>query len=91
MKINNLNLNRIKQMKSEVQPAQATARPSKVSQDQVSISEEARFLSEVRESAGTMEDVRADKVEQARADIANGTLGTEEDYRRAVEALMMEL
>ena len=48
-------------------------------------------LSELREAAGSMEDVRADKIEAAKADIANGTLGTEEDYRRAVDALMMEL
>lgn len=91
MKINNLTLNRVKQLKSEVRPTQAASRPAKVSLDQVTISDEARFLSELRESAGSMDDVRTDMVEAARADIANGTLGTEEDYRRAIDAMLMEL
>jgi anti-sigma28 factor (negative regulator of flagellin synthesis) len=91
MKINNLNLGRISQTKGEIKPTSRVQRTQQVTQDQVSISEEARFLSELREAAGSMGEIRANMVEEASQDIAEGRLGTEEDYRRAIDAMMMEL
>jgi len=91
MKISNLNISRVKQTKAEVRPLQKASRVQPSGQDQVSISEEAKYLAGIRDAAGSQEDIRADMVEQARQDIAEGRLGTEEDYRRAVDALMMEL
>ena len=36
-------------------------------------------------------EVRSDLVQQAKQDIANGQLGTIDDYERAISALLMEL
>lgn len=91
MKISNLNINRVKSLKSDVQPAQKATAGRKSTQDLVSISEDARFLSDLREAATRLEEIRPDVVEQARADIEQGLLGTDEDYDRAIEALLMEL
>lgn len=51
------------------------------------------FLSQLQEAtrAAPFGEVRADKVAQARADIAAGRLGTEADYDAAVRGLLMDL
>jgi hypothetical protein len=91
MKINNLNINRVKAISSQVYATKRTQAPKAVTQDQVSISGKARFLSELREASGSMTDIRTDVVDKARHDVASGLLGTEADYDSAIEALLMEL
>jgi len=59
--------------------------------DQVSLSGTAQFLSSLRASAKDMPEVRNEIIDAARADIEAGRLGTEEDYERAVDALLMGL
>ena len=45
----------------------------------------------MREAAQNAPEVRSDLVQQAKQDIANGQLGTIDDYERAISALLMEL
>lgn len=94
MKINSLNngLSKVARPDDKVQPVRKADRPTQASnEDRVSISDEARFLAELRDAATEMKPIRQDVVEQARADIEAGRLGTEEDMSRAIEALLMEL
>ncbi len=55
--------------------------------------ERSAFLSQLQEAtrAEPFGEVRADKVAQARADMAAGRLGTEADYEAAVRGLLMDL
>ena len=96
MKINNLNNGNLSSIsradQGRVQPAGKVARAAPVSgEDRVTISDEARFLAELRDAAGGMDNIRPEVVEAARADMEAGRIGTEEDYKRAIEALLMEL
>ena len=59
--------------------------------DQVSLSGPAQFLSSLRAAAKDMPEVRNEIIDAARADIEAGRMGTEEDYERAVDALLMGL
>jgi hypothetical protein len=45
----------------------------------------------MREAVQNTPEVRSDMVQQAKQDMANGQLGTIDDYERAISALMMEL
>ncbi len=54
----------------------------------VSRSELLQFIQDLKEDAGRMPPVRADLVEQAKADIASGALGSDEDLDAAVNALL---
>ena len=62
-----------------------------VGEDRVVLSEDARFVSDLQDAFGDLEGVRLDVVEQARADLRSGQLGSEDDYQRTIDALMMEL
>ena len=67
-------------------PAAATsAGPS------VQLSSEASFAQSMREAVQNAPEVRSDMVQQAKQDMANGQLGTIDDYERAISALLMEL
>ncbi|MEC8380779.1 MAG: flagellar biosynthesis anti-sigma factor FlgM [Myxococcota bacterium] len=57
----------------------------------VQLSSEASFAQAMREAAQNAPEVRSDLVQQAKQDIANGQLGTIDDYERAISALLMEL
>lgn len=57
---------------------------------QLSVSDGARFLSEIRESARA-ETVRPEKVEEAKAAIADGSLLSDENIERAIDALLADL
>jgi hypothetical protein len=45
----------------------------------------------MREAVQNAPEVRSDMVQQAKQDMANGQLGTIDDYERAISALLMEL
>jgi hypothetical protein len=76
---------------SEVRAPQRTTAVSSVGQDRVSLSSDATFLSNIQDAMSQLEDVRPGIVEQTRADLAAGRVGTEEDLQRAIDALLMEL
>lgn len=96
MKINTLNSNGISSVKRapggpEARTSVRESSRASSGADRVTISDEARFLQELRDAAGGLGDIRPDVVEAARADLEAGRIGTEEDYQRAIEALFMEL
>ncbi|HWA97033.1 MAG TPA: flagellar biosynthesis anti-sigma factor FlgM [Pirellulales bacterium] len=55
--------------------------------DQVDISSEAQYLEQINQ----MPDIRSDRVEQLRAEIANGTYETAERLDAALERLLDEI
>ena len=57
----------------------------------VQLSEDSALIQTFREAAKGQEPARAALVEQAKSDIANGLLGTEEDMEQAINALLQEL
>ena len=61
------------------------------SSDGVSISEQTSFIQALRVAAKGQEPLRSELIEQARIDIANGTLGSKEDYEQTINALLREL
>ena len=60
--------------------------------EEVELSESASFVQNLRTTAETMnpEEVRSDVVEQSKADIRDGKLGTQEDYDQSITAFLME-
>ncbi|MEL6344830.1 MAG: flagellar biosynthesis anti-sigma factor FlgM [Myxococcota bacterium] len=92
MQINSLKngLPQVNRPDGEARPAQKPERAAPTAGDRVSISEEARFLQELRDAANGMGEVREDVIQQAREDIEAGRIGNEEDMRRAIDALLME-
>ena len=57
----------------------------------VQLSEDSALIQTFREAAKGQEPARAALVEQAKSDIANGLLGTEEEMEQAINALLQEL
>ena len=57
----------------------------------VQLSEDSALIQTFREAAKGQEPARAELVEQAKSDLANGLLGTEEDMEQAINALLQEL
>ena len=62
-----------------------------VSSDGVSISEDMSLIQALRNAAKGEEPIRSELIEQARRDIADGKLGTKEDYEQVITALLQEL
>lgn len=96
MKINPLNSSGISSLKRTSDAvasrgAKEGGRTPPGGEDRVTLSDEARFLQELRELGGGLGTTRPEVVEAARADLEAGRIGTEEDYERAIEALFMEL
>lgn len=67
-------------------PASPAASPSSI-QDEVQISDAGRMIDRVRE----MPEIRQDRVNQIRAQIANGTYETPEKLQIALERLLGEI
>ena len=65
--------------------------PQNEKSDGVSLSVEGAFIQTLRQAAKGEEPLRSDLIEQAKQDLANGLLGTEEDFEQAVNALLQEL
>ena len=64
------------------------------SKGSISLSASAGFIQELRESVSpqsTSEEIRSDAVATAKKDIEEGTLGSHEDMKQAVTALLIEL
>ncbi|MEC7986830.1 MAG: hypothetical protein VX278_16800 [Myxococcota bacterium] len=80
----------IKTGKKRSAASAASAQPSASSQ--VQLSETASFVQELKEAAEQLspEAIRPEVIEQARRDIKEGKLGSEEDYEQAVNALLSE-
>ena len=57
----------------------------------VHLSDDSALIQAFREAAQGQEPARAELIEQAKADIANGLLGTEEDMQQAITALLQGL
>ena len=57
----------------------------------VQLSEDSALIQTFREAAKGQEPARAELVEQAKSDLANGLLGTDEDMEQAINALLQEL
>ena len=64
---------------------------SSAPKDGVSLSEDGSFIQLLRQAAEGKEPLRADLVEEAKQDLANGLLGTKEDYEQTINALFQEL
>jgi len=63
----------------------------KTPSDQVRLSDTARFIQGLRDSADSTPDVREDAVATARADLAAGRLGGEQDVEAALDGLLAGL
>ena len=64
------------------------------SKGSISLSASAGFIQELRESISpqsTSDEVRTDAVASAKKDIEEGTLGSEDDMKQAITALLIEL
>jgi flagellar biosynthesis anti-sigma factor FlgM len=57
----------------------------------VELSDTARFIREIRDQLADLPETRTDLVEQAKADIANGTLDTDHELEVAVDAFLASL
>ncbi len=57
----------------------------------VELSDTARFIREIRDQLANLPETRTDLVEQAKADIANGTLDTDHELEVAVDAFLASL
>lgn len=64
---------------------------SSAPKDGVSLSEDGAFIQLLRQAAEGKEPLRADLVAQAKQDLANGLLGTKEDYEQTINSLFQEL
>ena len=76
---------------NDAKSAQRTNQKSSVQNETVQISGEGQWMSELKGAFQDIPEVRTDEVNRARQDIANGTLGSEEDFDNAVNALMHEI
>jgi flagellar biosynthesis anti-sigma factor FlgM len=72
-------------------PDSSRVKQSSSQSDDVSLSGEAQWLSELKEAIDSIPDVRVDEVERAQADIASGDLGIEADLENTVNALLHEI
>ena len=72
---------------SEANQTDAVASSQAASADEISISQEADMLSRI----GDIPDIRQDRVDQIRAEIANGVYETEERLDVAVSRLLDEI
>ena len=75
----------------EVRAPQRAQAASAVGRDQVSLSSDASFLTDLRGAMSQLGDIRSDVVEQTRAEVEAGQIGTEDDFQHAIDALLMEL
>jgi flagellar biosynthesis anti-sigma factor FlgM len=57
----------------------------------VELSDTARFIREIRDQLADLPETRTDMVEQAKSDIANGTLDTDHELEVAVDAFLASL
>jgi hypothetical protein len=57
----------------------------------VSLSSSASFIQQLKGASQSIQDIRPEVVEQARKDLASGSVGTPEDYKQAISALLQEL
>ncbi len=57
----------------------------------VSLSDSARFVSDVRDTASELSEVMADEIERAERDIADGQLEQRMDWDDVLNGLIMEL
>ena len=57
----------------------------------VSVSDSASFMSALKDAAQQIPDIRPEVVAEAKDDVATGSVGTPEDYDRAISALLQEL
>ena len=57
----------------------------------IQLSDDSALIQTFREAAQGQEPARAELVEKAKADIANGLLGSKEDMQQAITALLQEL
>ena len=72
-------------------PARSNSSESAGSSFGVQLSEDSALIQTFREAAKGQEPARAELVEQAKSDLANGLLGTDEDMEQAINALLQEL
>ena len=71
--------------------AQVTRSKSGAEPDSVRLSGEALWLQDLKEAIESIPQVRVDAVDRARQDIANGSLGSDEDLDNTVNALLHEI
>lgn len=57
----------------------------------VQISEDSTLIQSFRQAAQGQEPVSAELIEQAKSDLAQGLLGSKEDFEQAITALLQEL
>ena len=57
----------------------------------VQISEDSTLIQSFRQAAEGQEPVSSDLIEQAKSDLAQGLLGTKEDFEQTITALLQEL
>ena len=93
MKIKNglQGVSRLSNSKSVREPTSSSEGSPTIEKDGVSLSGQSSFINSLRVAAQGQEPVSSDLVEEARLAIANGTLGTKEDFEQTINALLREL
>ena len=92
MKIHGLGLiQRPELLRSQEKDAKDDRSPVDFGAETVELSDTARFIREIRDQLADQPAARADMVEQAKADIADGTLDTDHELEVAVDAFLASL
>ena len=72
-------------------PASEAASRREADAERVVLSETAQFIQSLRETVVDQPELRDELVAISRADLDSGVLGSEQDFDRAVDALLAEL
>ncbi len=93
MKIKNglQGVNRLSSSRSVRDPGNSADNSVSSEKDGVSLSEQSSFINALRVAAQGQEPSPNELIEEARLAIANGTLGTKEDFEQTINALLREL
>ena len=92
MKIHGLGLiQRPELLRSQEKGTGADRARTEIGAETVELSDTARFIREIRDQLAQRPEARADMVEQAKSDIADGTLDTDHELEVAVDAFLASL
>ena len=92
MKIHGLGLiQRPELLRSQEKGTSTDRARTEIGAETVELSDTARFIREIRDQLAQRPETRADMVEQAKSDIADGTLDTDHELEVAVDAFLASL
>ena len=77
--------------KGKANQSDALTTSKKNSRSGVNLSDSAHFIQKLKDASQDFTSIRQELVDEAKADIESGGLGTEKDYEQTITALLMEL